>query len=85
MSGPVHEFCDHCPLCRPGLIDQTGRVMPDDSPIMVIINRIWNRESTYAERKAFIDITLHNRHTTDNLRLAGGLMEKISRAANQSV
>ncbi len=77
----AHEFCDHCEGCRPALIDQTGRWMPDSSEIMKLVNRIWNNETTYAERKAFIDITVHNRLTAENLALAGLIMQKITRVA----
>ena len=75
----THEFCDHCPLCRPALLDlRTGGLMSSDSPVMVRMNHIWNHETTYAERKAFIDVTVHNRHSDQNMRLAQSIMDKLS-------
>ncbi len=74
----AHEFCDHGPGCRPAMFDATtGKVAPDDSPIMIRMNHIWNHETTYAERKAFIDVTVHNRHSDENLRLANKIMDRL--------
>lgn len=76
-----HEFCDHCPGCRPALVDlKTGNAMAADSEIMILVNRVWNTETTYAERKAFIDVTVHNSVKPDDFRLASGIMAKIERA-----
>ncbi len=55
-----HEFCDHCPGCRPAMMDERGNVIPDHMPIMIAVNRIWNTQTTYEERKSFIEVTLHN-------------------------
>lgn len=76
-----HEFCDHCPGCRPALIDgETGKLYAQDSPLMLEINRIWDKETTYAERKAFIDVTLHNSYDAETIRLAAGVAAKFSGA-----
>ena len=58
---PEHEFCDDCPGCRPALLDvKTGKVMAPDDPVMTKINDVWDNETTYAQRRAFIEVTLHN-------------------------
>lgn len=58
---PKHEFCDECPGCRPALLDvKTEKIMADDHPIMIAINDVWDYETSYGERKAFIDVTYHN-------------------------
>lgn len=77
----THEFCDHCEGCRPALIDsETGKVYAQDSPLMLEINRIWNKETTYAERKAFIDVTLRNASDAESFRLAASVAAKFSGA-----
>lgn len=73
-----HEFCDHCPLCRPSILNiTTGKKLPDDSPTMIKVSRMWTHETTYKERKAFIDVTAHNRQTPENMRLANTVIEKM--------
>lgn len=50
-----HEFCDNCPGCRPAMLDmQTNKPVPRNDPKMQIVDKIWDNETTYAERKAFI-------------------------------
>lgn len=63
----THEFCDHCDGCRPGMIGFDGKVLPESDPLMMKISAVWRNKTTYAQRKAFIDVTLHNRHTPENL------------------
>lgn len=73
-----HEFCDHCPGCRPAIIDmKTGKPLPPDSPLMVAVDRMWNTETTYAERKAFIEVTLHNSRKPEDIELARKIMARI--------
>lgn len=76
MNAP-HEFCDHCPGCRPGMIDlTTGEALAEDSPVMVVVNRIWNHDTSYAERKAFIEVTLHNSRAPQDVALATSVAKK---------
>lgn len=78
----IHDFCDHCPGCRPCLIDlQTGQPQPPDSPVMIRVNRLWDKETTYAERKAFIDVTLHHSQKPKDIQLAHAVIEKIKAVA----
>jgi hypothetical protein len=73
-----HEFCDHCPGCRPVLLDvNTGQPLPADSPSMVKVDQVWASETTYEERKAFIEVTLHSSRSSNDLRLANQVGEKI--------
>jgi hypothetical protein len=73
-----HEFCDHCPGCRPARVDtRTGKPLADDSPVMIKVSQTWDHETTYAERKAFIEVTLHNSRTAENMRLASIVTRKI--------
>lgn len=74
----THAFCDTCPGCRPALLDaKTGEALPAESPIMIKINRLWDRETTYAERKAFVDVTVHNSRAPEDMRLASSVIRKI--------
>ncbi len=54
--------------------------LADDSPIMIKVNEIWNRQTTYAERKAYVEVTLHNSRAVEDLRLATSVFAKISGA-----
>jgi hypothetical protein len=77
-----HDFCDHCPGCRPALIDlKTGQLMPPDSPVMIAINRIWNTQTTYAERKAFVEVTVHNSRKPEDLRMGQAVMQRFAEAS----
>jgi hypothetical protein len=76
-----HEFCDHCPGCRPAFINsQTGEVLSDDDPMMIIVNKIWNKETTYEMRKAFIEVTLHSSQDRNDLLLANQVVSKFKEA-----
>ena len=73
-----HNFCDNCPGCRPAMMNQeTGEVLADDSPEMKQILDIWYNQTTYQERKAFINVTLHNSRDAQDLRLAEMFINRI--------
>lgn len=75
----VHPFCDHCEGCRPAIIDvKTGAVLADSSKEMQAILRMWRTDTTYAQRKAFIDVTVHNSRVGETLRLAQEVVAKIA-------
>lgn len=77
----IHDFCDHCPGCRPALIDlKTGKLMAQDSATMKAVNDIWNKQTTYDERKAFIAVTAHNSRKAEDVLLAQSVMTKIMAA-----
>jgi hypothetical protein len=72
-----HEFCDSCPGCRPAMLDaRTGKPIPNDDLMMVVINRIWDNETSYAQRRAFIEVTLKNAHDSHNMQLAQQVIRK---------
>lgn len=78
---PKHEFCDSCPGCRPTIINtKTKSVLPQDSKEMIAINDVWDNNTTYNQRKAYIDVTLHNSKNSKDLELAGSVVEKIKAA-----
>lgn len=78
-----HEFCDHCPGCRPALVDvRTGQALPKDKEPMISILRMWRGQTSYAERKAYIQVKLHNSRNKSDIQLAFGVVEKIQRILN---
>jgi len=61
----------------------TGERLADNTPIMVAVNHIWDTDTTYAERKAFIEVTCNNSRSLQDIDLATGLMQKIQKAVDQ--
>lgn len=76
-----HEFCDECPGCRPALSVQGGdgvfRPMPKDTPEMRAIDKVWDNRTTYGQRKAYIEVTLHADKHPDNIRQCKEVMAMI--------
>ena len=73
----VHEFCDGCPGCRPAIVDmQTMRPIPP-GPTLDAINKMWDTETTYAQRKSFIEFTMRNSRAPDDVMRTAEVMEKI--------
>ena len=83
-----HEFCDNCPGCRPVMapVDpQTGAVgqpLPQDSPEMKVVDRHWDNFTTWEERRAFIEVTLHNSRVPKMLGMAQKVMREMQWALN---
>lgn len=75
-----HAFCDSCPGCRPALTTTGGRPLPADSPEAAAVAAVWDRETTYAERKAFIEVTLHNSRAPEDLALCARVIDKFKAA-----
>ncbi len=81
MSRDSHD--DNCTSCRPALIDvATGRAMPDSSPEMQIVLRVW-ATTTLEERRAFHRVTVNNGQDPEDLALVQGVSSRIQ-AAMQS-
>lgn len=81
-----HEFCDSCPGCRPVLIDPaTGKPLPDDSPVMKAVNAFWDNRTSYAERRAFIEVTLKNSREPHELGLAMEMMTRLKGAVEKEM
>ena len=59
---------------------RTSKPLPNDHPLMVEINRIWDSDTTYAQRRAFIEVTLKNSRNSHDLQLANEVVEKFSKA-----
>lgn len=79
-----HEFCDDCPGCRPAMLDmKTQQPLSDDDPIMIAVNKIWDSNTTYAQRRAFIEVTLHNSRNTKDMSRTQEVMQKIEDACKE--
>lgn len=79
-----HEFCDDCEGCRPAMLDlKTNKPLPNDDPMMVVVNRVWDNETTYAQRKAYIEVTLHNSTRPNDVRLFQEVAQKIQAALEE--
>ena len=80
-----HEFCDSCPGCRPAIFSmETGRPLPPEDPIMIVVNDIWDTQTTYAQRRAFIEFTLHNSRNPQDMRLVAEVNQMIEAALKES-
>jgi hypothetical protein len=60
----------------------TGNPLAVDDPMSIRINRIWDKETTYAQRKAFIAVTWHNSRAPNDLRLCGEIMKKFEESGH---
>jgi len=76
------QFSDDCPGCRPALI-RDGKVVPDDDPMMVVILRVWDRETTLNERKAWHRVTCQNSQKPSDLKMASEIAQKMQQAAQK--
>jgi hypothetical protein len=76
-----HEFCDTCPGCRPAILDmKKGTPFPEDHPVTQAVNKVWDNETTYEQRKAYIAVTWKNSQKPDDLRLSKEVLDKIQTA-----
>ena len=74
------EYKDDCKGCRPAMIDaQTGKRVPDDSPIMKTINAVWDKASV-EEREGFHRVTCMNSREVVDLNLAEQIINRIQLA-----
>lgn len=56
----METYDDTCSGCRPAIVDvATGKIMPQDSPVMQIVNQLFNK-LTPTERQAWHDFTCKN-------------------------
>ena len=76
----LQKFDDECRGCKPAMMDvQTGKVLPDDSPSMQIVLRLWG-ETTLAERQAWHRVTCQNSRAPEDLRFAQVFTQRVQKA-----
>ena len=49
---------------------------------MVKVNKVWDNDTTYEQRRGFIEVTLHNRKDRINMTLFQQVASKIQEALN---
>lgn len=77
----IEQFDDECKGCKPAIIDaKTGKVEPDDSPVMKVVMRVW-AATTLAERKAFHNVCCLNSREQGDMKVMAELSARISAAA----
>jgi hypothetical protein len=63
----LDKFDDHCPSCRPLMLDmQTGQPLPDGHPLLAIVDEVW-KEMSISERAAFHRFTCLNKRTPEEI------------------
>jgi len=60
-----------------------GEPLPDDDPIMIAVNKVWNEETTYNQRVAWHRVTCLNSKTPTDLRIAAKITRKMQAAIKQ--
>lgn len=78
-----HEFCDQCPGCRPAVMVSANAPPGAHAAMTKIVNHIWDHETRFEERKAFIEVTLHNDRDPEKMRLAAALAKRFEAAVNE--
>lgn len=74
------KYNDDCPGCRPALVNvKTGQKMPDDSPEMVAVLRVWDK-TTRIEREAFHRFTCLNSRAIEDLDIIQALSKRFEKA-----
>lgn len=75
-----HAFDPLCPDCRPALLDtETGETLPNDHPIMLAVNAVWDASSR-EDQEAFHRVTVHNGRNASDLERLAGLQQRIEAA-----
>ena len=76
----MEKHDDNCPGCRPAMLDmQTGKPVPDDSPMMQVVLQVWEH-TTSAEREAWHRFTCQNSRAQGDVAAAQNIASKIQRA-----
>lgn len=77
----LDRFNDDCTGCRPALFDvQTGESLPAGDPIMKAINRMWDTDTTRAQREAWHAFCCHNSREPHVMILVDQVTAKIQAA-----
>lgn len=74
----IEVYDDSCPGCRPVLLDPaTGWALPDDSPAMLALRRVWNL-TTLKERQAFHRVCCLNSRDPADLAVMESIAKRFS-------
>lgn len=73
-----HEFCDSCEGCKPAILNaQTKKPIPYDDPMMIAVMDVWNNNTSFAQRRSYIEVTLKNSRREHDMKLFTEVMEMI--------
>jgi hypothetical protein len=76
----MEHFELECTGCKPAMMDvKTGKVLPDDSPEMQVVLRVWN-DTPIEDRRAWHRFTCLNSRAAADLQFAASFTERIQRA-----
>lgn len=75
-----YKFDDTCKGCKPVLFNiNTGKILPDDHPHMVAMNKIWDQQ-TLEVKEAWHKTTCRNSKDPKDILLAKTFAESIDKA-----
>jgi hypothetical protein len=76
----METYDNDCPGCRPAIVDvATGKIMPQDSPVMQIINQLFNK-LTPEERQAWHSFICQNSRDPKVIEYVGRFTGQIEAA-----
>lgn len=76
---PTHQFDNT--RCRPAMLDpKTQQSLPDDDPTMIIVNRIWDEQTSLAIKEAWHRVCCCNSRDASDLELASAFSRRINEA-----
>jgi hypothetical protein len=77
----IHDFCDTCPDCRPAILDvNTGQRLAAGHPVFDAVMRVWDNDTSYEERRAFITVTTNKPYGAAEEKLFDQLNNKFRAA-----
>jgi hypothetical protein len=80
----IEKYDNDCPGCRPALLDvKTGEVLPDDDPIMVSVNKAWEK-LTPMHKQAFHRACCQNSTAASDLEAMNEIASLIKAAVAAS-
>ena len=73
----IQQFDDNCPGCRPAILDvQTGKLLPDDHPVMAKMLGIW-ATTTLGQRQAYHRVMCLNSRDPLDLFLVRSVVDRL--------
>jgi len=80
----VQTFDDACKGCKPAMLDvKTGQMLPDDSPQMKIVLRVWST-LPIAEKQAWHRFTCLNSRTLLDVQIAKTFTDAVQDALTKA-
>ena len=81
---PIYEFDDNCPGCRPAILDvKTGKVLPDDDPIMAKMLGVW-ATTTLTQRRTYHCVMCLNSRDPIDLLIVQSIIDRFQASAEEA-